>query len=160
MEHETHAQAAMRLFKSGCNCSQAVLCAYCEELGMDTETALRLSSGFGGGMGRLREVCGAVTGAFMALDLKYASADLTDNAAKAAQYALIQRYAKAFEGECGSIICRELLGLSEKRSVPVPELRTAQYYKKRPCAELVGLACELLDAQFGMAEGAVGNEAP
>lgn len=145
---QTHSEKAMQLFKSGYNCSQAVLCAYTVELGLPEETAIRISSGFGGGMGRLREVCGAVTGAFMVLDLRFGSENPNDRQVKSEQYARIQRFAKAFEQENGSYICRELLGLSQKHDVPTPEARTESYYKKRPCAELVVLACEILDREF------------
>ena len=138
-------EIAKELFESGCNCSQAVFCAFCEETGFDKETALKVSAGFGGGFGRLREVCGAVSGMTMVLSDKFASADPNDKEKKAALYALIQKAAGDFKEENGSIICRELLGLGEKISYPVPEDRTKEYYKKRPCSELVECAAKIAE---------------
>lgn len=137
--------AAKELFESGCNCSQAVFCAFCDETGFDKETALRVSAGFGGGFGRLREVCGAVSGMTMVLSEKFASADVNDKAKKAELYALIQKAANEFKEQNGSIICRELLGLSEKSSPPTPEERTEKYYAKRPCSEIVKCAAEIAE---------------
>jgi len=140
-----HSELAKELFKKGYNCSQAVFAAFCDETGLDMDTALKLSSSFGGGMGRLREVCGAVSGMFMVVGMKYGYTDPDDKIAKAEHYKLIQQLAKSFEDENGSIICRELLGLSIKADSPVPEDRTDSYYKKRPCAELVGQAAMIVD---------------
>lgn len=136
---------AKELFKSGCNCCQAVFCAFRNETNLTEEDALRLSAGFGGGLGRLREVCGAVSGMTMVLSNKFASADPNNQEEKAALYALIQKAAGDFKAENGSIICRELLGLEEKNSNPVPEERTNEYYKKRPCSELVKCAAEIAE---------------
>ncbi|HEX3022779.1 MAG TPA: C-GCAxxG-C-C family protein [Lachnospiraceae bacterium] len=135
----------MDLFKSGYNCSQAVFLAFCDEYGMDIETALKISSSFGGGMGRLREVCGAVSGMFMVAGMIYGYTDPKDNGTKSEHYERIQYLAKQFEKENGSIICRELLGLGKGKDSPVPELRTAEYYKKRPCVELVGMAAGIME---------------
>jgi C_GCAxxG_C_C family probable redox protein len=112
---------------------------------MDFETALKLSSSFGGGMGRLREVCGAVSAMFMVVGLKYGYASPTDSEAKAEHYRLIQDLAAHFKAENDSIICRELLGLTVEKDSPVPEARTAAYYQKRPCTELVASAAEIMD---------------
>lgn len=136
---------AVKLFKEGYNCSQAVLCAYCKELGVDFETALKLSSSFGGGMGRLREVCGAVSGMFMVAGLKYGYIDPKDRALKQKHYELIQDLAQRFKEKNGSIVCRELLGLDIHHDKPIPEERTESYYKKRPCSELVKCAAEIID---------------
>ena len=136
---------AKELFESGCNCSQAVFCAFCDETGFDKETALRVSAGFGGGFGRLREVCGAVSGMTMVLSEKFASTDVGDKTKKAELYAIIQKAANEFREQIGSIVCRELLGLSEKNSSPVPEERTAKYYAKRPCGELVKCAAQITE---------------
>ncbi|MGN0601665.1 MAG: C-GCAxxG-C-C family protein [Oscillospiraceae bacterium] len=140
------AEKAKNLFKKGYNCAQAVLGAWCEELGLDFDTAMRMSQTFGGGMGRMREVCGTCTGAFMVLGLKYGTADSTDMQKKKDVYEIVQKFAARFKEENGfnSIICRELLGLTGT-SRPKPAERTAEYYKKRPCVELVGLAAGLLD---------------
>lgn len=140
-----NSENAVKLFKEGYNCSQSVLIAYCEELGLDRDMALRLSSSFGGGMGKLREVCGAVSGMFMVAGLKYGYSDPNDKALKQKHYELIQRLAQRFKEGNRSIVCRELLGLDVHQDKPVPEARTAEYYKKRPCAELVRCAAEIID---------------
>jgi len=145
---KNHSEIAMDLFKQGYNCCQAVFGAFCEELGMDFETAMRLSSSFGGGMGRLREVCGAVSGMFMVAGLKYGYSSPLDSEAKSKHYELIQNLAKSFNDKNNSIICRELLGLKTKIDSPVPEKRTETYYKTRPCVELVGDAANILDELF------------
>ena len=142
--------------ENGYNCCQAVLCAYADELGIDQNTALKIASSFGGGMGRLREVCGAVSGMFMVSGLRegYTNVD-GENAheEKMAHYERIQELAKKFIAENGSIVCRELLGLAPKKSSldldsPVPEKRTEEYYKKRPCAKLVAMAASFLEKEF------------
>lgn len=138
-------EKAKELFLKGYNCSQAVVGAFCEDLGLDFETAMKLSSSFGGGMGRLREVCGAVSGAFMVAGLKYGSSDPADKTAKTEHYKLIQEMAAKFKEQNGSIICRDLLGVGDKKETHVPEDRTKEYYKKRPCAELVELAAKITE---------------
>ena len=141
----TKREKAMALFKEGYNCSQAVLGAFAQELGMDTETAMCLSSSFGGGMGRMREVCGAVSGMFMAAGIAYGYSDPKDNAAKQAHYKRIQELAERFKERNRYIVCRQLLGLEGQDNSYVPSERTAEYYKKRPCVELVGDAAEILE---------------
>ena len=136
---------AMDWFTRGFNCAQAVVLAFAPETGLDPETLARLSSSFGGGLGRLREVCGAVSGMAIVAGLLYGYDDPADGAAKAAHYDRIQARAGQFEAENGSIICRELLGLSRKHDAPTPEARSADFYKKRPCRELVGMAAKILD---------------
>ena len=141
----TRPEKAKELFEGGCNCCQAVFCAFLEETNLTKDEALRLSAGFGGGFGRLREVCGAVSGMTMVISNKFASTDPNNHEEKAALYALIQKAAGEFREENGSIICRELLGLAEKSSAPVPEERTKEYYKKRPCSELVECAAKIAE---------------
>lgn len=138
-------EKAKELFMQGYNCSQAVVGAFCEDLGLDFETAMKLSSSFGGGMGRLREVCGAVSGAFMVAGLKYGYADPTDKTAKTEHYKLIQDMAAKFKEENGSIICRELLNLGDKKESHIPDDRTKEYYKKRPCVQLVDTAAKIAE---------------
>lgn len=138
-------ERAMELFLEGYNCSQAVFLTFVDYYDMDWETAARLSSSFGGGMGRLREVCGTVSGMFLAVGLIYGYDNPKDPKAKAEHYARIQELAKTFEERHGSIICRELLGLSVKREDPTPQARTPEYYQKRPCKELAGDAAEILE---------------
>lgn len=140
-----HSDLAKELFQKGYNCSQAVFAAFCDETGMDMDTALKISAPFGGGMGKLREVCGAVSGMLMVIGMKYGYTDSCDKEGKAKHYELVQDLAKQFEKENGSIICRELLGLSIKNDNPVPESRNENYYKKRPCVELVEQAAKILD---------------
>lgn len=138
---------ARALFLAGANCAQAVLCAFTEETGLDTGTAMKIASGFGGGMARMREVCGAVSGMFMAYDMIYGTASFTDKEAKDAVYKKLQDLAGEFRKENSSIICKELLGLSLPGNTPdspVSEARTPQYYKKRPCADLVAMAAGIL----------------
>lgn len=139
------AETAKNLFLEGYNCSQSVFGAFADELGIDFETAMRLASSFGGGMGRMREVCGAVSGMFMAAGLKYGYSDPHDQNAKAKHYKLIQDLASQFREENGSIICRELLHLPAGPDLPVPQSRTAEFYRKRPCAELVECAASILE---------------
>jgi len=141
-----HAAEARRLFLAGYNCAQAVFCAFCDETGLPLDDAARMASSFGGGMGRLREVCGTVSGALLALGILRGYADPADPEAKKAHYRLVQEYARRFREENGTIICRELL-----RDVPVtpgdiPEARTPEFYARRPCLRLAGQAAQILDA--------------
>ena len=139
------AQEAEQLFKEGYNCCQSVICTFAKDLNIDFDTALKIASSFGGGMGRLREVCGAVSGMFMVAGLKYGYTDSKDNKAKAEHYKLIQKLAKQFENQYGSIVCRQLLGLEQKKDNPNPSERTESYYKKRPCSEFVAFSAEVLE---------------
>lgn len=137
----TKGEKAKELFESGLNCAQAVLCAFSEETGLPESTAKNIALSFGAGMGRLREVCGAVSGMFMVAGLLYG-----DKNSKSEQYALVQELAEKFKEENGSIICRELLGVKGKES-PIPDKRTNEYYKKRPCSEMVRIAADIM-AQY------------
>lgn len=143
-----HGEEASRLFRSGYNCAQAVAGAFADDLGLPVETVARMVSGFGGGFGRLREVCGAVSGmTFVYSALRgYGVAD--DPKAKTATYAGVQALAEDFRKCNGSIVCKELLGLKKPEGTPVSEARTPEYYQKRPCPELVRCAAELLDAHL------------
>lgn len=145
IETSLYAKKAMDLFKEGFNCSQSVFLAFEDMYKMDPKTALMLSSSFGGGMGRLREVCGAVSGMFMVAGVLYGYDDPKDYEAKKVHYERIQQLAKEFESRNGSIVCRQLLGLGEGKDTPAPEKRTQEYYKKRPCAELVGMAAAIME---------------
>ncbi len=143
-----HSKKAADLFCNGCNCAQAVFVAFADDCGIDEKTAMKLSSSFGGGMGRLREVCGAVSGMFMVAGLLsgYTTDDSKD--AKDAHYQLIQELAKEFNSIHGTYICRDLLGNLGKSTSPVSDPRTAQYYKVRPCVKFVITAAEILDRKF------------
>ena len=140
-----HSEYAKQLFFEGYSCSQSIAAAFCDETKMPFEDAVRISSSFGGGMGRLREVCGAVTGMFMVAGMVYGYTDPKDYTSKTEHYKRIQYLAKEFEEKNHSIIWRELLGLDDGKDSPVPELRTAEYYKKRPCVELVGMAADIME---------------
>ena len=140
-----HGEKAEKLFKEGFNCAQSVLCAFEDVTGFERETAAKLASSFGGGLGRMREVCGAVSGAAMVLGLAKGYSDPGDFDAKKAHYALIQEFAARFKEQNGSIICRELLSGSGASSGFTPERRTDGYYQKRPCAELCRRAAEIVD---------------
>lgn len=141
-------EKAKELFKKGYNCSQAVLGAFAEDIGIDFETAMKLSSSFGGGMGRMREVCGTVSGMFMAAGLKYGYYLPDDRTGKTEHYKRIQELAEKFKEKNRYIVCRQLLGLEGNDSNYVPSERTGEYFKKRPCVELVGDAAEILEEYF------------
>lgn len=141
----TRRELAMANFMEGYNCSQSIVLAFSDMLQLDKETLLKLASSFGGGMGRLREVCGSVSGMFMVIGLLYGYDGPETGQIKADHYARVQELAHKFEEKHGSIVCRELLGLSVRHDVPVPEARTAQYYQKRPCPEIIGDAAEILE---------------
>ena len=136
---------AVELFREGYNCSQSVFVAFCHRFGLDEETAKKVSAGLGGGMGRMREVCGAVSGGAMVIGSICAPVDGKDSNSKQKNYELVREFAGRFAKKNGSIICRELLGLDVKMEKSAePEKRTAEYYKKRPCVELVADAAEIL----------------
>ena len=137
-------EKARSLFLEGYNCAQAVAAAFAEEIGMDERTAVALASPFGGGMGRMREVCGAVSAMWMVLGAREGYTDPRDHGAKKDLYATVQTLATRFREENGSIICRELLG-GNPSSTPNPSERTAAYYEKRPCADMVALAAEITE---------------
>lgn len=140
-----HEKKARELFLEGYNCTQAVVGAFCDDMNLDRETAVRMASSFGGGMGRLREVCGTVSGMFFVLGYFYGYSNPGDYEGKKELYARVQELARRFREANGSIICRELLGLSGKEYSPVPEQRTTEYYKKRPCPELAACAAKILE---------------
>ena len=138
LEIEQRAQKAQDLFKQGYNCSQAVFASCADIYGIaDEQLALRLSASFGGGMGRMRLVCGAASGMFMLAGLQNGSSTPHDNEGKMKNYAFVQQLAGEFKGKYGSLICAELLGLAPRPQDPQPEARTPQYYEKRPCSEMV-----------------------
>ena len=141
-----HSEIAADLFKQGYNCSQAVFSAFCDETGIDRDTALKISSSFGAGMGRMREVCGAVSGMFMVAGALYGYNNSDAKDEKKEHYRLIQDMGERFRQINGSIVCRELLGLKkEGTDSPAPAPRTKEYYKKRPCVEMVRCAAQIMD---------------
>ena len=139
-----HSYKAAELFLSGSNCAQAVAVAFCDVTGLEPAFAAKMASSFGGGMGRLREVCGAVSGMLMVAGLLYGYEDPGENDCnKKAHYQLVQTLAGKFRDEVGSIVCREIL--KNPPSDPNPTPRTAEFYAKRPCARMVMLAAQILD---------------
>ena len=148
---EARAQRAVALFKEGFNCSQAVFASCADLYGITDEAlALRLSASFGGGMGRMRLVCGAASGMFLLAGLQNGSCTPHDNEGKMANYAFVQHLAGEFKGKYGSLICAELLGLAPKGQCnvqldldPRPAERTQEYYEKRPCPEMIAEAVRI-----------------
>ena len=138
-----HSILAGDLFLGGYNCSQSVGVAFCDVTGLDRAFAARMASSFGGGMGRQREVCGAVSGMLMVLGLLYGYDTPGDDVSKKRQYQDIHALCGRFREEVGSIVCREIL--KNPPSDPTPSPRTAEYYAKRPCARMVMTAARILD---------------
>lgn len=141
---EARSARAREAFEQGYNCSQAVVVAYADVLGQDADALALLVQPLGGGMGRLREVCGAVSGMFMVSHVAHRGASATDRQARTRIYSGVQLLADRYRKECGSIVCRELLGLKQHSDTPVPEERTPEYYKRRPCSEYVAFAARLV----------------
>lgn len=140
-----HAQLAKDYFLEGYNCAQAVFAAFCDVTNMEKEEALRLSSSFGGGMGRMREVCGAVSGIFMVAGILWGYDSPQDDEAKKQHYALIQELAESFKAKHKTLLCRELLENLKTDSSPTPDKRTEEYYHTRPCIRFVMDAADILD---------------
>lgn len=143
-----YAQKACKNFREGYNCAQSLLLAFSDVTGFDKETSLKLSSSFGGGMGRLREVCGAVSSMFMVAGILRGYTTPNNDDIKGAHYSLIQDLGNQFKSECGSIICRDILGLEEGADSPAPSKRTEQYYKERPCENCIRIASEIIENTF------------
>lgn len=139
-----HGIKAAELFLNGSNCAQAVAVAFCDITGLEPEFAARMASSFGGGMGRMREVCGAVSGMMMVVGLLYGyDAPGENDVNKKNHYQLVQYLAGKFREQTGSIVCREIL--KNPPSDPAPTPRTEEFYAKRPCARMVYLAASLLE---------------
>ncbi len=141
---EQRAAKAKELFLSGYNCCQSVVLAFEDITALEPELAATISAPFGGGMGRLREVCGAVSGMTMVAGFISPCPTNSDAVAKKENYALVQRFAEAFREQNGAIVCRTLLGLDRAKDNPTPSPRTAEYYRKRPCADLVADAARIV----------------
>ena len=138
-----HGMKAAELFLSGYNCAQAVAVAFCGEMGLTERQAAKMVSAFGGGMGRMREVCGAVSGMLMVAGILYGYDDPKATKEKRELYAQVQAMAGQFREELGSIVCRDLL--KNPPSDPNPTPRTEQFYKDRPCARMVATAARIMD---------------
>lgn len=144
MNKQERIEKAVALFKEGYNCSQSVVAAFADLYGFTPEQAFRMAASFGGGIGRMRETCGAACGMFLLAGLERSAVSGADREGKAANYALVQELAARFKAESGSLRCADLLGLSEKDPiVSTPEARTRQYYAKRPCAKMVETAAAI-----------------
>ena len=161
MENE-RIEKAVALFKEGFNCSQAVVASFADKYGFTQEQALRMSASFGGGIGRMRETCGAACGLFMLAGLETGCTEGANREGKAANYALVQELAQKFIERNGALKCADLLGLSKKEPVvSTPEARTEKYYAKRPCAKMVEEAariwCEYIETHANRGEGMFEN---
>ena len=142
MAVNSKAKDAVACFNEGFNCAQAVLSTYCEQFGLDRETALRVACGLGGGMGRLQETCGAVSGAYLVIGLKYGQSAKGDAAVKEKTYALVQEFARRFEAKNKSTNCRVLLGAD----LIGGDRQTASERVKRICPQMVQDAAEILES--------------
>lgn len=144
---EERVTRAVNYFKSGYNCAQAVVMAFDDIMGLEPDHLARLVAPFGGGVGRMREVCGTVSGMAFVAGAISPSANPQNLDERKANYALVQRFADEFRRENGDIVCRRLLGLEpmvERAETAMPSERTAEYYRKRPCAEYVGCAARIV----------------
>lgn len=142
-----YSDMACEKFLNGCNCAQSVLCTFADRIGFDEQTAMKLASSFGGGMGRLREVCGAVSAMFMIAGILKGYSIAGDDIGKTRQYQLIQDLANKFKEQHKSIICRELLGLDSADN-PIPSKRTPEYYASRPCESFIRTAAEIIESEL------------
>ena len=140
---ESRVGEAVALFKSGYNCSQSVVAAFADLYGFSREQALRMSASFGGGIGRMRQTCGAACGLFQLAGLDCGAVKADDREGKSHNYAVVQELAEAFKRVNGSLICAELLGLKAPEGTPQAEARTERYYQKRPCVKMVETAARL-----------------
>lgn len=146
-EYTEKQEKARTLFmECGFNCTQAVVGAFAGEMGIDTETALKIASPFGGGVGRLREVCGAVSGMMMVLGALYGYCDPSVKTAKPELYEKVRLLADRFAEENGSIICRELLNLRKGETGGEPAERTPEFYRTRPCVRCIMSAAGIIES--------------
>ena len=141
---EERIEKAVSLFKEGYNCSQSVVAAFADMYGFTQEQALKMAASFGGGIGRMRQTCGAACGLFMLAGLESGCTDGKNREGKEENYRVVQELAEEFRKRNGSLICAELLGLpGVAPTPPTPEARTAEYYKKRPCVKMVEEAARI-----------------
>ncbi len=145
---DNYSEKAVKNFRNGYNCAQSVLLTFAGKIGLKDDEALRLASSFGGGMGRLREVCGAVSAMFMIAGFLKGYTEPDNDIAKANHYKLIQDLATEFKSKHGTIICRELLGLDGTEFSPVPSARTDEYYKERPCEEFIRCVAMIVEEEL------------
>lgn len=142
----TPKEKARNYFLEGFNCSQSVFCAFADRFGIDEETAKKIAAGLGGGVGRMREVCGAVSASAMVLGSICAATEGSDEDSKKKNYELVREFSERFTEMHSSVVCRDLLKMSVKmENTAKPDDRTAEYYKKRPCLKVVEDAAEILE---------------
>lgn len=156
----THSEKAAALFCQGYNCAQAVFLAFNDEMGLEPSMAARMASSFGGGMGRMREVCGGVSGMLLAAGVLYGYDDPKDQQAKTGHYARVRALAEEFRAKNGSIICRELLKNCKTTPGGVPQERNSEFYQSRPCLRMVTDAVDILDRYLQENPPAGGKDAP
>ncbi len=149
---EERVATARELFRTGYNCAQSVFLAYRDVTGFDEKTAATVSAPFGGGMSRLREVCGAVSGMAMTIGFLVPNDRPDDGESKKRTYSAVQEAAEKFRAENGAVVCRELLGLTQRKDDPTPSERTAEYYRKRPCVEYVAAAARIIGETINAAD--------
>lgn len=142
---QSRIEDAVQAFESGYNCAQSVFVTYADLFGMDRETALKLSSSMGGGIGRMREVCGAVSSMALLAGLKEGNTDPSNEDRKEQIYLLVREMSDRFKEENGTIICRELLGIKSREQSAKPQARTQEYYANRPCSRLVAAAAKIVE---------------
>ncbi len=141
---EERVQKARDLFAEGYNCTQSVFLTYCDVFGMDFQLAAKIAAPFGGGMGRMHEVCGSVSGMSLIAGMMEPVVDPSDKESKKRNYALVQEFAEPFRKEYGTIICRELLALGQKKDNSGSTDRPSENHKKRPCIEYVATAARIV----------------
>lgn len=144
-EGKSRVEYARTLFESGYNCAQSVFAAYADLFGMDMQTALKMSSAMGGGIGRMREVCGTVAAMAMLAGLKEGNDDPENEEAKEHIYALVRQMSALFKEQQGTIICRELLGIEGMEESAKPSVRTPEFYASRPCGRIITCASEIIE---------------
>ena len=142
---KSRVEEVVKTFESGYTCAQSVFATYADLFGLDRETALKLSSPMGGGIGRMRDVCGAVSSMALLAGLKQGNIDPSNEEGKESIYLLTRQLAQRFKEKHGTIICRELLGIKDMEESARPSARTKEYYASRPCSRLVATAGEIIE---------------
>lgn len=156
MTIEERTQRAVEIFMSGYGCCQSVVAAFADIYGIDDKQAKLIAAGFGGGVGRMRMMCGAVSGMVILAGLNDGQTEAGDREGKAHCYKVVQDLLEEFRKENGSVICAELLGI--KGEVPkgnfIPDERNAEYYRKRPCAAKVESAARIFARMLAESQSA------
>ncbi len=145
---ESRQEQAVEAFLNGCNCAQAVFSTYADLFGIDRQTAMNMTNSMGGGISRLREVCGTVSALALLTGLAEGDVDPQDLKAREKVYQRTRELLAKFEEENGSLVCRELLGILGREKAARPSERTPEYYKKRPCAKFVACAARIVEEEL------------